>query len=239
MMIDLNCDLGELADEPVDELMRSVTSVNIACGGHAGDESTMRRVLDAAKRHGVACGAHPGYEDREHFGRRELQLSGEDIAVLVHRQCHRIGTLAREIGVQIVHVKPHGALYNQAARNPKIAQAIADGVARWRSDVVLVGLAQSIMLQAWIDAGWRVVAEAFADRTYEPDGSLRSRSLPDALHHDPERAVTIARRGLAQTLCIHGDTPGAAGYANTVRRALELAGISVRALPPVSAIDRV
>ena len=245
--IDINCDLGELPEALTDgtqeELMRYISSANIACGGHAGDAHTMRATMEQALRYKVAIGAHPGYEDRANFGRTELQLNPEQIADSVHNQLLTLAAIADKLGARIAHVKPHGALYNQAARHREVAHAIAEGVLRWRTDVVLVGLAGSLMLEEFRAAGFAVAAEAFADRRYEKDGSLRSRKFPDALLSDPRQAAAqalqIALQGEvtiidnatiplhAQTICIHGDTPGAVDIARGVRKSLKDAGIDV------------
>jgi UPF0271 protein len=248
--IDLNCDMGELpeaiADATQESLMRSITSVNIACGGHAGDERTMRATIEQAVRWNVAIGAHPGYPDRANFGRVELKLTAGAIADTVFEQVRALAEIAAGCGVRLAHVKPHGALYNQAVNKRELAEAIANGVARWSRDVVMVGLAGSPMLDVFRDAGFAVAAEAFADRRYEPDGTLRARKFEDALIRDPEeagrqalsiveRGAVIARDGTkvsvdAQTLCIHGDTPGAAKIAATVARILREAGVQLHAL---------
>jgi UPF0271 protein len=248
--IDLNCDMGELpeaiADGTQEALMRSVTSVNIACGGHAGDEQTMRTTIEQALRWNVAIGAHPGYPDRANFGRLELKLPPKEIVASVFEQVKALADVGARCGARVVHVKPHGALYNQAVRNRELAAAIAKGVARWSRDVVLVGLAGSPMLEVFREAGFGVAAEAFADRRYEPDGTLRSRKFADAMIRNPEeaawQALGIAERGVviasdgsevavdAQTLCIHGDTPGAPQLASGVSRVLDQAGISLLAL---------
>ncbi len=245
--IDLNCDMGELpeaiADGTQEALMRSITSVNIACGGHAGDEQTMKTTIEQALRWKLAIGAHPGYPDRANFGRLELKLPPKEIADSVFEQVRALAEVAERCGARLVHVKPHGALYNQAVRNRELAEAIADGVAQWSRDVVLVGLAGSPMLDVFREAGFTVAAEAFADRRYEADGTLRSRKFADALIRNPEeaawQALGIAERGLliasdgtevsvnAQTLCIHGDTPGAPEIASTVARTLREAGVRV------------
>lgn len=245
--MDLNCDMGELpemlADGAQEALMEFVTSVNVACGGHAGDEAMMRTTIEQALRHGVAVGAHPGYEDRENFGRVALNLTAEEIRDSVYRQVAALGRVAESCGVRVAHVKPHGALYNQAAQDAGIARAIAEGVRRWRPDVVMVGLAGSLMLEEFRAAGFQVAAEAFADRRYERDGTLRARKFRDALLDAPEKAaeqaVQIAQgRGVltregtvvpieAQTICIHGDTPGAARIAQAVRKALVEVGVEV------------
>ena len=249
--IDLNCDMGEmpgaLADGTQEALMSYISSANVACGGHAGDAAMMRATIEQALRHGVRVGAHPGYEDPANFGRNALQLSPEEIANSVHRQILALEKIAKPLGAVIGHVKAHGALYNQAAQDPLTARAIAEGVRRWKSDVILVGLANSVMLDEFRLAAFSVAAEAFADRRYESDGTLRARKFTDALLRDPEeaaaQAVRIVEQGnmiaadgsvvslAAQTICIHGDTPGALEIAAAVHHRLEQAGIVVRALP--------
>src|SRR6266568_1918421 len=248
--IDLNCDMGELpeaiADGTQEALLRSITSANVACGGHAGDEHTMKTTIEQALRWKLAIGAHPGYPDRANFGRLELKLPAEMIAESVFEQVRALAEIAAACGARLAHVKPHGALYNQAVRNRELAEAIAEGVARWSRDVVLVGLAGSPMLDVFREAGLAVAAEAFADRRYEPDGTLRSRKFEDALIRDPaeagRQALSVAERGVViasdgsevavnvQTICIHGDTPGAAKIAATVARTLHRAGIALGAL---------
>jgi UPF0271 protein len=224
-MIDVNCDMGEGVPDQ-ESVMPFLTSVSIACGGHAGDDDTMRTTIQQALRWGLHVGAHPGYEDRENFGRTEKNLSHQEISCIVYEQCVRFAGIADICGARVVHVKPHGALYNQAVRNRGMARAIATGVSRWRTDVVLMGLAGSEMLDEFRQAGFAVFAEAFADRRYEPDGTLRSRKFPDALIRDPKeaaaQALRIAEAGLAETICIHGDTPGAAQIASEVARVLQL-----------------
>jgi UPF0271 protein len=250
LKIDLNCDMGELpeaiADGTQESLMASLTSVNIACGGHAGDEQTMETTVEQALRWKLAIGAHPGYPDRANFGRLELKLPAKDIADSVFEQVRALAKVAARCGARLAHVKPHGALYNQAVRNRELAEAIAEGIARWSPDVVLVGLAGSQMLDVFRKAGFAVAAEAFADRRYEPDGTLRSRKFEDALIRDPaeagrqalsivERSAVIASDGNevavdAQTICIHGDTPGAPEIAAAVARTLRQAGVTVSAI---------
>jgi len=246
--VDLNCDLGELpemlADGTQEALMLQITSANVACGGHAGDPRMMHETIEQALRANLAVGAHPGYEDRANFGRLELSLSPDEIAASVHKQLLALAAIAEACGAHIGHVKPHGALYNQAARDPEIAKAITAGVRRWRSDVVLVGLAGSRTLAEFSAAGFTVAAEAFADRRYEADGSLRPRKFRDALLSHPieaaAQALRIVQQGnvvasnatvvalQADTICIHGDTPGAAKIAEAVRQALREAGIRLR-----------
>jgi UPF0271 protein len=251
--IDLNCDMGELpeaiADGTQEALMPSFTSVNVACGGHAGDAQTMEATIKQALRWNLAIGAHPGYPDRANFGRLELNhLSMDAIADSVYQQVRTLAEIAGRCGVQLAHVKPHGALYNQAVRNRQLALAIADGVIRWRRDVVLVGLAGSPMLDVFRGAGFPVAAEAFADRRYEADGTLRSRKHDDALIRDPveasRQALAIAQQAsvtakdgtrvpiTAQTICIHGDTPDAPEIAGAVAKALREAGVTVSPLSP-------
>ncbi len=245
LKIDLNCDMGEMpeaiADGTQEALMRSVTSANVACGGHAGDEETMRATIQQAVRYGVAVGAHPGYADRENFGRLELKMPVSEVATSVYEQVRALAQVAESCGAHVVHVKPHGAFYNQAVKNRELARAIADGVARWNREAVLVGLAGSLMLEVFREAGFAVAAEAFADRRYEPDGTLRSRKFEDALIRDPEsaarQALGIVERGAvqasdgsdvavaAQTICIHGDTPGAPAIAGEVARVLRESGV--------------
>src|SRR5271156_1197490 len=185
MHIDINCDMGEMPEQISDgtqeSLMRSITSVNIACGGHAGDEQTMKTTVEQALRWNLTIGAHPGYPDRANFGRLELDLPLSEIESTVFEQIRALAAIAATFATSIVHVKPHGALYNQAVKRPDLAGAIANGVARFSRDLVMVGLAGSPMLDAFRAAGFRVAAEAFADRRYEPDGTLRSRNFEDAL----------------------------------------------------------
>jgi UPF0271 protein len=250
LKIDLNCDMGEfpeaIADGTQESLMASLTSVNIACGGHAGDEHTMKTTVEQALHWKLAIGAHPGYPDRVNFGRLELKLLAREIADSVYEQVRGLAEIAGRCGAQLAHVKPHGALYNQAVRNSGLAGAIAEGVARWTRDVVLVGLAGSPMLDIFREAGFAVAAEAFADRRYEPDGALRSRKFEDALIRDPEeagqQATSIVERKAviaidgsevavdAQTICIHGDTPGAPEIAAAVARTLRQAGVTLGAV---------
>jgi UPF0271 protein len=250
--IDLNCDMGELpqaiADGTQEALMPSFTSINIACGGHAGDAQTMQTTIEQALRWKLAIGAHPGYPDRANFGRVELSLSPEDVADSVYQQVRALAEIAARNRVSLTHVKPHGALYNQAVNNRQLASAIATGVAKWRTDIVLVGLAGSPMLDVFREAGFPVAAEAFADRRYEPDATLRSRKHEDALIHDPaeagRQALSIVEQGIvvtrggskvavsAQTICIHGDTPGAVQIAATVAQTLRQADIRLAPLSP-------
>lgn len=244
--IDLNCDLGErddLAPDVQELLLASVTSANIACGAHAGSEELMRLTVRQALRRGVAIGAHPGYPDRENFGRLEMALPLEELESSVEQQIRTLLRIAAEEGADIRYVKPHGALYNQAARDERLADAITRAVARVRPDLWLVGLAGSKLLAIWREAGFRVAAEAFADRQYEPNGSLRARTHAGSLLQDPAaaaaQALRIACHGeavawdgsvvriQAETLCIHGDNPGAVAIARAVRQRLAQSAVQV------------
>ncbi len=251
-IIDLNADVGELPDALDDgreeALLRLVTSANIACGGHAGDERTMAGVLALAGRLGVAAGAHPGYPDRASFGRRSAGMDPGAIEEAVFEQVWALAAAAGRAGVEMRHVKPHGALYNDAAGDEGVAAAIARGVGRWGRSVVLVGLAGSRCLEVYRSHGFEAVGEAFADRAYEADGTLRPRTRPGALHADPAaaaaQAVRIAAAGwvtafsgqeiavAARTICVHGDSPGAPAVARAVRAALLAAGVR---LAPIGA----
>ncbi len=242
--IDLNCDLGEGAGHD-EELMPLVTSANIACGAHAGDEATMRATLALARRHGVAVGAHPGFADRENFGRRELALPPEEIIRLVVAQTQTLQRLAAEQGVRVGHVKPHGALYNLAARDAAVARAVAEGVRACGAELVLFGLAGSASLAAAAAVGLRGASEVFADRTYQADGSLTPRSRPDALIADEGTAVAQVLRFVrdgrvrsvggaevavrADTVCLHGDGAHAVAFARRLRTELAAAQVDVRA----------
>ncbi len=234
MAIDLNADLGEgMGDD--DALLGLVTSANVACGFHAGDARSMRDTVRAAARHGVAVGAHPSYPDRAGFGREPQRLPLDDVHADVVYQVGALLALCRAEGVALVHVKPHGALYNQAAQDPELSLAIARAVRSVSADLVLVGLAASeAMRRAADSAGLRFAAEAFADRRYAADGTLVPRSVPGAVLDDPAavaaQAVELARAGRADTLCLHGDTPGALANARAVRAALAQAGVDVRPL---------
>jgi UPF0271 protein len=224
-MIDLNCDMGELEDAAHEAaLMEYITSANIACGGHAGDEATMERTVLLALERGVRIGAHPGYPDCANFGRLEISMSPAAIALTVRLQIERLDAVVRRLGGGIVHIKPHGAMYNVAVRNADVARAIGDGVAQWNPAIPIFGLAGSPMLDVWRSMGLTALGEGFADRRYEADGTLRARKFPDALITDPQdaaaQAVRLARSGTAQTICVHGDTPGAVAILKACREAL-------------------
>lgn len=230
MTIDLNSDMGEGVGAD-DALLGVVSSANIACGAHAGDPSVMRRTVRAAKAAGVAIGAHPGFPDREHFGRREMSLHAQAIEDSVIYQIAALAGMAAAEGGALAHVKPHGALYNMAARDQSMADAIACAIAIVDPSLVMVGLPASALERAAEKAGLAFAAEGFADRAYEPDGSLVARTKPGALITDPaaaaEGALRLARAGHVRTICIHSDTPGAAAIGAAVRRALDEAGATV------------
>ncbi len=250
LTIDLNADIGEsfgIYRTGNDEhLLRTITSGNIACGFHAGDSTVMRQTVRMAANAGVAIGAHPGFPDLAGFGRREMAMEPEEIADLVIYQLGALSGIAKAEGASLRHVKPHGALYNMSARRAEIADAIARAVASFDDTLVLVGLAGSKLLSAASQIGVPNAAEGFADRRYEPDGSLTPRRLEGALLSQPghaaEQAVRMVRDGTVvardgstislkiDTICVHGDTPGAGDLAAAVRTALEHAGTHIRAL---------
>jgi 5-oxoprolinase (ATP-hydrolysing) subunit A len=229
--IDLNADLGE--GGPEDEaLLGLVSSANIACGGHAGDEETMRRSIRRAKAAGVAIGAHPGYEDPEHFGRRAMTLPLEKITDLVRRQVEKLATLCAEEGATLHHVKPHGALYNQAGRDAALADAVVDGIRSVSPELVLYAQPGSALAMAGEKAGLVVLAEGFADRRYRDDGSLMPRGEPGAVIKEVSDAVAqameIISSGRMETLCVHGDGTTAAAILTALRGRLGEAGLTVR-----------
>ena len=241
MKIDLNCDMGENFGNDED-IMPYITSANIACGFHAGDEMSMLTTVRLAKKYGVAVGAHPGWKDREGFGRHEMSLSPENMEALVLYQIGALHAIAKAEGVELRHVKPHGALYNQAAKNRVIADSIVRAMKKFSKDLFLIGLAGSELVEAGGTAGLRVMNEGFPDRSYEPDGTLTPRRRENAIIQSPEvvsaHAVAMAKNGISfggrslhvETLCLHGDHPHAAQNAKQVREALEMQGISVAPL---------
>lgn len=241
MTIDLNADVGEGMDDSA--LMPFLTSANVACGLHAGSPAVMDRTVALAHARGVRVGAHPGYADRESFGRTDVQLPDQEVRALLLYQVAALDGIARARGVRLTHVKAHGALYNRAAKDARLARLVAEAVRDFDPRLRLVGLAGSLQIEAARAAGLRAAGEAFADRRYMPDGSLMPRSQPGAVLHDPadaaRQALRIARDGEvlasdgsrlrleAQTLCLHGDTEGAASIARAVREALEGAGVAI------------
>ncbi len=229
MKIDLNCDMGELENaEHEAALMAHITSANIACGGHAGDDATMERTARLAMERGIHIGAHPSFLDRKNFGRIDMPQRGEVLADIVYDQLLRLDTIVKKLGGKVEHVKPHGALYNVAVKDMDVATAIGVGVLRWNPFVTMFGLAGSEMLELWTAMGMKVAGEGFADRRYEPDGTLRSRQFPDALITDPKdaaaQAIRLANQGTVQTICVHGDTPGAVEILKACREALSCEG---------------
>lgn len=246
--IDLNSDVGErpsaLVDGSEHQLLRFVSSANIACGGHAGDAESMKRVVDICLSLGVSIGAHPSYPDRTGFGRAKIEMGGTPLAESISEQIDSLIVIARHAGATVRHVKPHGALYNTAVKDPELSDTIARAVAAIDRNLVLVGLAGSKMLEVWRAAGFIVAGEAFADRRYESDGALRSRSSEGALITNPDEAVgrvlTLVRDGEiceadgtrfpadAQTVCIHSDTENAIAIAQSVRSGLLGVGIDVK-----------
>ena len=248
-VVDLNADVGEWdANPPVSavELMRIISSANIACGVHAGNPAVMLSAVELAVAHGVAIGAHPSFDDRAHFGRREMNVSPVEVDRLVSSQLDALAGIAAGVKGRLRHVKPHGALYNMAARDRSLADTVAAAVRAFDAGLVLFGLAGSELIAAGRAAGLRTASETFADRAYLADGSLAPRSAPGAVIEDADlvaaRAVLMARERVvvaldgtsvpvtAETICVHGDTPGAAMLARRVREALEAAGVLVSAI---------
>jgi UPF0271 protein len=249
MRIDLNSDLGEsFGPWPMGQdatLMESITSANIACGFHAGDPGVMRQTIALAKLKGVAIGAHPGFPDLVGFGRREIHAAPAEVEDFVLYQVSALAGMARAHGVALQHVKAHGALYNMACKDRALADAIARAVAAFDRALILFGLPNSELLRAGEAAGLPVAAEVFADRAYERDGSLVSRQKPGSVIHDEKTVVDRAVRMVkekqvvavdgstialqADTICLHGDTPGAADLARVIRRGLQSAGVKIAA----------
>lgn len=245
MAIDLNADLGEGGMDDA-AIMPFITSANIACAMHAGDPETMDRTVALALSHGLQIGAHPGYADRLNFGRIPVSMSLAGVEDLVLYQIAALNGFVQSHGGILSHVKPHGALYNQAAEDLELARAIAKGVLRLRPSVILVGLAGSNLIRAGREVGLAVAEEGFADRRYLADARLAPRDQAGAVLHDPQeaaaQALLIAKHGAviaadgskirlrADTICLHGDTPGARAIASAVRHRLESAGIPVAPL---------
>jgi UPF0271 protein len=242
--IDLNADLGE-GDAYDEELLQIVSSCNVACGGHAGDAESMTQTVRSAIANGVAVGAHPGYPDRKGFGRRSRYMAGGELYDSLTEQVTELADVAAHLGARLSHVKPHGALYNDAVRDRELADIIARVTAEAPGTPAFVGMANTELQFAAARHGLAFVAEAFVDRAYEPDGTLVPRSEPGAVHEvlsvATTQAVRLAEAGeatarngevvsvQADSLCIHGDTPGAAEKARAVRDVLESHGIEIRA----------
>ncbi|WP_163101976.1 LamB/YcsF family protein [Peribacillus alkalitolerans] len=252
-VVDINCDLGESfgayrlgTDE---EILAHVTSANIACGFHAGDPSVMRKTVRLAQQHGVRIGAHPGLQDLLGFGRREMNLSPQEAYDLVVYQIGALYGFVKSEGATMQHVKPHGALYNMAAKRADLSEAIAEAVYKVDPELILFGLAGSELVKAGEKIGLRTAQEVFADRTYQIDGSLTSRRQPDALITDDQLAVNqvirmvkekkvLTQQGLdvpiqADTICIHGDGAHALVFAHMIRQQLEASEIKVRAVDEI------
>ncbi len=247
--LDLNCDMGESFGAwrmgQDDAVLEHVTSANVACGFHAGDPATIRRTVAAAVSRGVAVGAHPSLPDLQGFGRREMRIAPTEAYDLTLYQVGAVAAFAHAAGGRLHHVKPHGALYNMAARDAGLAAAIASAVHDFDRDLVLYGLAGSELIRAGRQVGMAVANEVFADRTYQPDGSLTPRHRADALIHEVDQAIAqvacMVTRGRvrcvdgtdisiqADTLCIHGDAPQALEFACAIRAELTRLGFVVRA----------
>lgn len=234
--MDINCDMGEiprlLKNNVYSDLMDHVTSISLACGGHAGDTEMMRELVIIAKKKNVKVGAHPSYPDRENFGRLELDMASEELLSSIWNQVYSLLKIAEEENISVSHIKPHGALYNQAAKDAQVARVIGDAVDRIDPHLNIMCLSGSLMVRVLEDMGLNVVQEAFADRTYERNGSLRNRNLDYALITSPQKAADQARLIIernkviafdgsevsieAQTICIHSDTPNAVAIAEEV-----------------------
>lgn len=251
--VDLNSDLGESfgsykigMDE---EIIKYVSSVNVACGYHAGDPLVMAKTVKAAKEAGIAVGAHPGYPDLVGFGRRNMVCSPAEVKAYVMYQMGALQAFTKAAGIPLQHVKPHGALYNMAAKDEKLAMAIAEGIAEVDSSVILMGLAGSKMLEAGKKCGLRVASEVFADRAYQADGSLVPRSQPGAVIHDTDEAIARTIRMVkegkvtaitgeeveiaADSICVHGDNPSALAFVEAIRAKLIEEGVTIA---PISEI---
>jgi UPF0271 protein len=250
MRIDLNGDVGEASSRGAAQrdsaLMSHITSANVACGFHAGNPEVMRAIVILAREHGVAVGAHPGFPDPDGFGRRELQFSAPDVEDFVAYQIGALADIAAAEGVRLRHIKPHGALFNMAVRSVALADAIARAAMVIDRSLILVGLPGSEIVAAGKRAGLRTASEGYADRAYQPDGTLVPREQPGAVIDDPDRVVSRAVRMvqdqeveaadggcvplMIDTLCMHGDTPGAADLAAGIRAAFVQAGVEVNAI---------
>ena len=246
MKIDLNCDTGEsygryaLGND--EAIMPYITSVNIACGFHAGDPVVMQRTIRLAKRFGLVVGAHPGWPDLQGFGRRQMSLAADETEALILYQIGALAAFASAEGMGLRHVKPHGALYNQAAKDKVLAEAIARGVKRFSRDLILIGLAGSGLIEAGVEADLRVANEGFPDRAYNPDGTLISRQLAGATIESPVEvaihALALATEGIqfgdklvrVDTLCLHGDNPRAPENARMINNLLKKNGIETASL---------
>jgi 5-oxoprolinase (ATP-hydrolysing) subunit A len=250
LTIDLNCDMGEsfgawrMGNDAA--LMDVVSSINVACGFHAGDASVMRQTVQTAIEKGVAIGAHPSFPDLQGFGRREMKMSSQEIFDTVLYQVSALKGICEAFGARLHHVKPHGALYNAAAKNAEIARAIAEAVKKIDANLIFYGLSNSLLLSEAEKLSLKTASEVFADRTYQADGNLTPRTQPNALIHDTEKAVSqvlemvknqqvTATNGekvslKSETICIHGDGANALEFATEIRRKLIENNISVKAI---------
>jgi len=242
--IDLNCDLGEGCGSDA-ELMRYISSANIACGFHAGNEDTMRRTVELALKHGVAIGAHPGYADPDNFGRTQMNLAPTEVRQLIFDQLEALQRVCASVGAKIRHVKPHGALYNQAAKDRELASVVVAAVAEWDRNLIFYGLSGSEMITEAAKVGLRTASEVFADRTYQSDGSLTPRNEPNALITETETSLTqvldMIRYGRVrstdaimvaikcETVCLHGDGDHAVEFTSLIRDQLVENGITITA----------
>lgn len=249
LQIDINCDLGEgygafrIGNDA--KIMPHITSANIACGFHSGDPMTMAQTVNLAKKHNVAVGAHPGYLDLLGFGRREMQLTSEEVKNYTVYQISALQGFARAAGVILQHVKPHGALYNTAAKDETVSNGIVDAVKALNHNLIIFAPPKSALAKVAVNTGLRVAHEFFADRAYNADGSLVSRKEPNAIIQEPEkvmeRAVKTVKEGtvlaingevvslgVVQTICVHGDTPAAVKIAETLKKGLIKAGVEVK-----------
>ncbi|HQU92808.1 MAG TPA: 5-oxoprolinase subunit PxpA [Pyrinomonadaceae bacterium] len=240
--IDLNCDLGEGCGSDA-ELMRYISSANIACGFHAGDGDTMRRTVELALEQGVAIGAHPGYADPENFGRTQMKLAPAEVRQLIFDQLDALKRVCDPLGAKIGHIKPHGALYNQAAKDRELASAVVEAVTEWDRDLIFYGLSGSEMIAEAQKVGLRTASEVFADRTYQSDGSLTPRTESNALITETETSATqvldMIRYGRVrstdaimvaikcETICLHGDGDHAVEFASLIRERLEADGVNI------------
>ena len=250
LSVDLNCDMGESFGAYTigndEAILPFVTSANIACGYHAGDPLVMQNTVRLALQHGVAIGAHPGLPDLVGFGRREMAVSAVEVYAMVVYQIGALQAIAKAEGAVLHHVKPHGALYNMAAVNPALAQAIAEAVYKVCPEAILYGLAGSVLTEAGKAVGLKTANEVFADRTYQQDGTLTSRKQPDALITNPndaiQQVVRMVKEGKvtsqqgkdiaiqADTICIHGDGPHALDFARYINETLTQQGIKLKAI---------
>ena len=247
LKVDLNSDLGESFGAykiGMDaDILQYVSSANVACGFHAGDPLVMEETVRLAKKAGAAVGAHPGYPDLQGFGRRNMICTPKEVKVYVKYQLGALLAFTRSARIPLQHCKPHGALYNMAAKDKALAAAIAEAVADVDAGIILLGLAGSAMTEAGKEAGLRVAGEVFADRAYQADGSLVPRSMPGAVIHDTEetlsRTVRMVKEGIvtavtgetvpltADSICVHGDNPSALAFVKAIRERLETEGVSV------------